>query len=798
MSDTVNLPRQALPFKNKTLKWRKQVIDWADSKSFNNYALCRKSVVHKKINYDLLRGKLYMEDLVSMINPSGIKADFIPDKIQHYPIMIPKLNVLKGEESKRVFDCRVIVTNPTAISEIEENKKNELREKIQQWVQEKYPSEEEANQELERIGNYFTYSWQDMREVRANFILNHYSREYDFKTMFNAGFTDAMAVGEEIYQCTIEGGEPVVRRLNPNNVRILKSGYENEIEKADVIILEEYWSPGRVIDTYYDVLKQKDIQYIEGLHDQVISGNHDEMSNYDPRYSMVNVDMVAPDAGNDIISEKEFFETVSDGYTSSLMPYDIAGNLRVLRVYWKSKRKIKRVKYYDENGEEQYEFYDETYVINKDMGEEETIYYINQAWEGTKIGENIYVNMRPMPIQYNSISNPSKCHFGIIGSIYNINDGKPYSLVDMMKPFNYMYDVIQDRLNKLIARNWGTLVELDLSKKPQSWDIDKWLYFAKTVGLYITNSFNEGNKGAATGKLAGALNNASRGVIQANDANAIQMYIQLLGYIKQEMSEIIGISPQREGQISNRETVGGVERATLQSSHITEWIFVTHENLKKRVIEAFLETTKIAMKGNNKKFQYLLPDGAMKIMDIDGDEFAECDYGLVVDNSEYSQKLNQQLETLAQAALQNQTLSFSTIMKLFGSASLMEKQKFVENDEQQRLMQTQEQQNQQNQLAQQQLQAQQEQARRQAEQEYQINQENNETKIIVANINAKASIEGKQNNDDEIAYNKMVLQDKQFKDTLKLNKEKLALDKHKVSEDIRLREKEIKSYANRN
>ena len=60
-----------------------------------------------------------------------------------------------------------------------------------------------------------------------------------------------------------------------------------------------------------------------------------------------------------------------------------------------------------------------------------------------------------------------------------------------------------------------------------------------------------------------------------------------------EMSDVAGISRQREGQISNRETVGGVERATLQSSHITEWVFVTHEDVKRRVLEAFLETAKI-------------------------------------------------------------------------------------------------------------------------------------------------------------------------------------------------------------
>ena len=46
--------------------------------------------------------------------------------------------------------------------------------------------------------------------------------------------------------------------------------------------------------------------------------------------------------------------------------------------------------------------------------------------------------------------------------------------------------------------------------------------------------------------------------------------MNILEYIKAEMGEVAGISKQREGQISNRETVGGVERATLQSSYITE------------------------------------------------------------------------------------------------------------------------------------------------------------------------------------------------------------------------------------
>ena len=801
MSDFIQLPPQQLPFSKKNRKWRKQILDWADSKTFFNYSLVRKSVIHKKINYDLLNGKLHMSDLEMILNPEKLQAGFIPDRIQHYPIMNSKLNVLRGEESKRVFDFKVVVTNPNAITEIENNKKQELLQKLQEWVSNTSQSEEEANQELEKINDYYTYEWQDMREIRANALLNHYVKELNISLMFNQGFMDAMAVGEEIYQCDIVGGEPTIERLNPLKVRIFKSGYSNKIEDADMIILEDYWSPGKVIDTYYDELTKKDMEYIEKMPDHVGQAATDSMDNVDERYGFVNNHMI----GDEISTEGFFWDPLGgyDGVNNSLLPYDVAGNLRVLRVYWKSRRKIKKVRSYDpQTGEEVFNFYPETYVIDKDAGEEEQIFYINEAWEGTKIGTDIYVNMRPRVVQYNRLSNPSRCHFGIVGSIYNLNDNRPFSLVDMMKPYNYLYDAIHDRLNKLIARNWGSLLRLDFAKKPKGWDVEKWLYYAKTTGLAVEDSFKEGSMGAATGKLAGALNNASTGVIAASDGNQIQQYINLLEFIKMEMAEIIGITKQREGQVSNRETVGGVERATLQSSHITEWLFFIHEDVKKRVLECFLETAKIALRGRSKKFQYILSDSSMKVMEIDGDEFAEADYGLVVDNSNGIQELNSKLDTLAQAALQNQTLSFSTIMKLFSSSSLAEKQRLVEKDERNI-------QERQAQVQQQQLQAQQQEIEQKSQieqakmqQEDILNQRDNETKILIAQMQAYS----KNNEGDNIsepeysqeAKDKLIQQIKEFDAKIKLERDKLNFEKQKHSEDNALKERISRRQSNRN
>lgn len=81
--------------------------------------------------------------------------------------------------------------------------------------------------------------------------------------------------------------------------------------------------------------------------------------------------------------------------------------------------------------------------------------------------------MRPRLVQYNRLSSPSRTHFGIVGSIYNMNEGKPFSLVDMAKPYNYLYDVVHDRLNKHLAANWGKIMKLDLATVPAGWEIDK-------------------------------------------------------------------------------------------------------------------------------------------------------------------------------------------------------------------------------------------------------------------------------------------------------------------------------------
>lgn len=58
-----------MAYNKKNKAWRKKCVDFADDRSFLHYHLARKSVFNMKINYDLLEGKLHMDDLKLLANP---------------------------------------------------------------------------------------------------------------------------------------------------------------------------------------------------------------------------------------------------------------------------------------------------------------------------------------------------------------------------------------------------------------------------------------------------------------------------------------------------------------------------------------------------------------------------------------------------------------------------------------------------------------------------------------------------------------------------------------------------------
>lgn len=813
MEYSVAFPRQNLPLKSKGPKWRRDCVDAVASHSYFNNAGLRQDLVHMKINYDLLNGIIHMEDVARIINPGNISTAFIPDKIQHYPIINSKINTLRGEEAARVFDWRVIVTNPYSVSEIEEAKRAEFNSAVQQIVEDTELSQQDAEKQMQETADHYDFTWQDLRELRGNELLKHYSKVQNFKQIFSDGFVDACTNSVEVYYCGISGGEPKLVRLNPIKLRSYQIGSSNKIEDADVLVYDDYWTKGKIYEEYYDQLSAADRKKLDDIYPGMsgnepvgAAGNVNDAFPFmrNPFYGEEGI-LVEDGAGLDIVYDELGFMDGAIG--SDLVPFDVAGNIRVTRVWWKSDRKIFRVKSYDkETGKEVYDFYPETYVPDTDAGEEAEPLWVKQAWQGTRIGNDIYVDIRPCPVQFNTLDNPSRCHFGIVGTIYNINESKPYSLVDMMKPYNYLYDAIHAKLVDLIATNWGKLLEMDLAQKPKGWEVEKWMFFARANKVLIKDSFREAEKGAMAGKPVGALNNASKGYIDADWGNSIQNYIELLQWTKDSMSDLVGINRQREGNTYNRETVGGIERAVLQSSYITDWIFTQHDDTKRRVLECFLEVAKVALRGRSKTFQYTLSNDARRIMEIDGDQFYENCYGLVVDNNSDTQKMAAQIESVAQAAVQNNAMDLASILRLYSSLSMQEKIKIVEASQKRMEQKQAEAAQQEQQVEMQKIQAEQQMKQAEMAQKEQLAQLDSQTRIRVAEIQAQAEylrlgIYEDQNNekireaDRQVEIDKLQEQIREFDLELKQGAKELQMKKEIELKKIEVQKKKAASTS---
>lgn len=656
----IQFPVQQKSDSQKTLSWGKQCIDSADMLTVINNEKVRTSHYNKRINYNLYDDILEEADVHKICNPFGITDYSSPAKMQNYPLTNTKIQRLLGEELKRKFEWKITVGNADAISLKEQHKKQQVLDLLANSL---YQQDQDDNKikaiidEIQRINT----TYQEDREKLSTQLLQYFWKTLNLKTMFNDGFKDALLAAEEIYCTDIVGEDPILRKVNPLYFYTIRSGNSPFIEDADIIEEETYMSPGQIVDTYYDYLKPNDIERLEkGLFSSVQSDG--SILNYNMERIRLLADRLAPSMGS--------FMSNADRQGKGIgSTFDEYGNVRVIHIRWKSRRKVYERTYIDSFGDEQKDIVDEFYKPDRNAGEKLKEMWINEWWEGTRIGKDIYVRIRPRPVQFRTMGNISKCSSGYIGTVYNTNDGKGKSLMDRMKPYQYLYNVFMYRLELAFAKFKGPIYELDLSKIPDEWSMDQWMYYAETLGWAPVDPFNEGKKGAATGKLAGSYNTTGK-VMDADMGNYIQHTINMLNFIKSQVDLISGISPQREGDVSTSENVGNVERAITQSSYITETYFSVHEDTKLRAMRALLETAKVAWRGKTKKLQYILDNMSMVMMTVDGDYLNDADYDVHLTTSSQSVELENLLKELAHAGLQNDKVTFSQIIDIFTTESL--------------------------------------------------------------------------------------------------------------------------------
>ena len=709
-------PAQMLTDKERTDDFYQQCIDAGLSIinwNLNLYSSIgvRNTRKNKLINYNLFNDIVDKEEMNRVINPWNFDDVAKLPRYKNYSLLNSSLMLLFGEERRRMFNPIATAINSDAVNERLKTINTAFTQTVVQSLITPGESQEETERKLQEFGKWANFEYKDKRSRMAQQIINYlYRTEYAGET-FSRGFEDLLIAGEEIYFGDVIGNKPVLRKGNPLNTYSLRAGTSYKIEDSDIIVEDGYLPLGEVLDRYYDDLSPKEIDALQqGFRMSTGKGliqGQEANPVFDP--SLIFGVELSGDIFNPNNSDVSYF---AGGF-------DVQGNVRCTRVLWKGMRKIGILEFTDpETGEPTKQYVDESYKPDKTIGEKVKWLWVSEWFEGTKIGNNVYTRMRPCPVQFRSMDNPSICKPPVVGIVVNVNANKGRSLIDMTREYQYLYNALMARLEMSMVKDKGKMARLDLSLVPDGWEMDKWMYYAEVLGWQVVDPFNEGQKGAATGKLAGAMNQ-NAAAIDLEQGQYMQRTLLMADFIARRVEDITGINPQRKGAVDNRETVGGVERAVTQSSMSTEKWFVLHDNVRIRALKMWLELAKFAWKGEKFKRPFLLDDNSMAILDFDYDMFVEAEYGVDVSSSSTDMEMMQALKQLSQPFLQNGG-SLAIVADLYKTTDPQSLQRKIEMYEQQQADNARQAQEQQNQIQMQQIQQAQEQAEANAQREYDL------------------------------------------------------------------------------
>lgn len=766
-SSHLSMPRQKLPSSKKNEEWQKACIDAALSISglYNNNR--RTSKFKKKVNYDLYNGRLNKRDLEHVVNPLGVTGVEFPASIQPYDVWSPIFNLLFGEEGKRGINFVVKVVNEEAITEKEEAKKQEILAYLQQILAQ---SVKDPSQPLPQLEHASFMNYQDMRESMSSKILSYLRRDLNLDIIFQKGWEDALLAGEEIYAVEDIAGNPSARRVNPLELSCVLPHNSDFIDDAEIIVEDTFMSFSQLIDTFYDRLSDEQIEQLEQMSNGSASGQYNN------------------------IEEVQFIQ--GDDYYNSYNAtgiFDSRGNVRIAKITWKSKRRIGELSFLDPSGNQQVTIVDETFKVDKSSPDESIKWmWVNQYWEGYKIGNELYFGTQPKKMQFRRLDNLSECKSGYIGTIYNANNSQSVSLMDRLIPWIYLFISIAYNTELAMATNIGKIALIDTALIPSDWDVEKWMYYAKTLKFGFVNSFNEGNKGAATGKLAGPVSNQNK-VLDLETGAYIQQHVQLLEFIETKIEELSGVTRQRKGQITTTDGLGTSQQAITQSSHITEKWFQIHNWTKQRVLESLLEVAKHCWKNKpSKKLQYFMDDLSITMLTVDTEAFCEADYGVFVSNSTKDLQALEMMKQLTQAAMQNDRLDLSDVATLFMSESLSEIRSKLKESEANRGKQQQAADEANRRHEQELFDKQQQMESFKQDREDQRADKANDTKIRVAEIGAMSFEKDQDMNDNAIPD---VLEIEKLRHNVRQEEEKIAVQREKIQADKDKTDKQLKANA---
>lgn len=628
MYGQARIPKQRIPYSQKTKKWREECVEAYINLS--KFGVSERRSYLKSL-YDYYNGVIDEQDYRYVLKPYGKTRNNFPSKLRNYPIIKPIIDLLIGEKAKRPLNYTVTVTNSDSVSIKEQEKQARLMDLANQMFAAKMSPQEMQGQEPQtpqQIMDEFERTYVDSRALKGQAAINYIMQNEEVKDKFQKGFFHFLVTGEVYSHKSVVRDEPQYEILNPLDIDYDKDPDLEFVEDGDWAMVRKYAHASTVIDIFGESLTDQQILELE-----------------DPQQAS---------ADSYLLYRAEANGSDENIYRNRLV--------ECITVYWKSRKRIGFLTYMDPmTGVSEEMIVEEGFRLSsemKAMGAKVRYEWVNEVWEGTRIDGRFFIDINPVRNQRTSLDNPSKCKLPINGRKYSDINSDNISIVSLGIPYQLNYNIFKYRMELAIARSKDIIAQFDINMIPKKWDMDKFMYFVEGTGIAWVDYNKEGIQ----------LSPQHQSVLDMS-IKTIDQYLQLLESIQLEWEKISGVNRQRQGGIGPYEGKAASQQAIVQSSHITEDLFRKYSRFEQREMQGLLDYSKEAWV-NGKKGMYVMPDTTIQMFDITSMELMESEFGIFVSDAGRDQDKLEQARAIGQSMVQN-GVPASAVLDMFDTENFI-------------------------------------------------------------------------------------------------------------------------------
>ena len=637
-------PLQRIPWSEKikdNKQWFKNNINYRVAQS--SFGVNYTNTTRKDIGmfYDVYNNKFplkWFNHITNPLNTDDAKLKNFPAKIRPTAMLRTNIDLLLNEWPNRPFGFQVDNLGEDAYNsyldglskKIEGNLQQHFVAVAQQAMQDAgHTTEGPEEQEIsipEEIKERFTAGYKDNMAIRGQRWMKRAMREYNVRPKLNKMFKDWLIAGYAFSYKNLENGNFVYERVSPKELDWIKSPNCDFLEDAEVVIRRQLMTVSEVVDRFYDEIDNK-------AHSAL------EQHNWTSPATMYNF--------------------LSD----NLQGANMINMVPVYHVTWTGKKEVRFVNYTDPlSGQTQ-----EDVIVDEDMEILPGITvtkseWVNEKYEGWRLGDNIYCKLRPLPVQRNEMNNYSKCKGPYNGRLFSDTHSENISVLELGLPFAIMYMITDYTIEKTVAKNKGKILLMDQKAIPSGpdWNEDKFFYYADALGYMLVDRSQQG--------VDKSMNQYH--VMDMTTFDQIKELIQLRDSYKKGWDDVLGISPQRKAQMASTEGLGVMNQAIEQSSLITNGIFTLFEEFVEKDLQGILDFSRF-INVEGVRAIYNSDDFDSMLLDIDPNTYCNAELGLFLNFSSIEMRRLDAFKQNIQAMIQN-AVKPSTILEVIAAESMTE------------------------------------------------------------------------------------------------------------------------------